>query len=131
MKTVYALAAGTALTFATAAVAQDAATPPADETAAAIDAMQEEAPAAEATAETTAEVSFTDAQIASFAAAAIEIQALEGDAAAKQQGAAEIVAKSDIDAETFNAISVAMQSDPEVANRVQLAAAALQEQPAG
>lgn len=117
MKTVYALFAGTALTFATGAVAQEA--------------PAEEAISAEASVETAAEANFTDAQIKSFAAAALEIQALEGDDAAKQQGAAEIVAKSDIDAGTFNAISVAMQNDPEVAKRVQLAAAALQQQPAG
>ena len=86
---------------------------------------------AETSAEASAETAFTDGEIASFAAAAIKIQALEGDAATKQQNAAQIVAQSDLDAETFNAINAAMQSDPEVAKRVQLAAAALQEQPAG
>ena len=46
--------------------------------------------------------------------------------AAKQEQAAKIVADSGIDPKTFNAIGSAMQSDPAVAKRVQLAAADMQ-----
>ncbi len=79
----------------------------------------------------TGEAAFTDAQIQSFAAAALEIQNLTGDDAAKQEQAAAIVAQSGIDAATFNAIGQAMQTNPEVAERVQLAAAGMQGQPEG
>ena len=69
---------------------------------------------------------FTDAEIQSFAAAALELQNLQSEGAASQEQAASIVASSGLDAETFNAIGQAMQSDPEVAERVQLAAAEIQ-----
>lgn len=126
MKIVSTLLAGTALAFATGAVAQEQAAQAetmSDEMAAA------EAPMAEAEAEAATEVetSFTDAEIKSFASAAIKLQAMEGDVASNPQEAAEIVAASGIDTDTFNAISQAMQTDPEVAERVQLAAAELQQ----
>jgi len=79
----------------------------------------------------TGEVAFTDEQIQGFAAAALKIQNLQGDDAAKQTQAVTIVAESGLDAETFNAIGQAMQSDPAVAERVQLAAGAMQAQPEG
>jgi hypothetical protein len=69
---------------------------------------------------------FTDAEIQSFAAAALEIQNLQTSGTATQEQAASIVASSGLDAQTFNAIGQAMQNDPEVAERVQLAAAELQ-----
>ncbi len=76
---------------------------------------------------------FTDAEIESFAEAAVEIQELRGNAtlddAAKQQQAATIVADAGIDAETYNAIGAAMKTDPEVAQRVQLALANAAGQP--
>jgi len=69
--------------------------------------------------------SFSDTQIDSYVAAALEVQELQADtaldAAAKDQRAGEIVAQSGLDAATFNAISDAVQSDPAVAERVQLA----------
>ncbi|MXO47683.1 DUF4168 domain-containing protein [Erythrobacter vulgaris] len=74
---------------------------------------------------------FSDAEIESFAAAALKIQSLNGDEAAKQQQAADIVAQSGIDPETFNAIGTAMQTDPALADRVRTAAAEMQPQPAG
>lgn len=72
---------------------------------------------------------FTDAEVESFAAAVVKIQALPGDDASKQQQAAQIVAESGIDAQTFNAIGTAMQTDAELAERVRAAAAAVQPQP--
>ena len=81
--------------------------------------------------EQSADAEFTDTQVKSFAAAVVEIQTLSGDEAAKQQQAAQIVANSGLDAETFNAIGTAMQTDPALAQRVQLAAAEVQSQPAG
>ncbi len=75
---------------------------------------------------TAPEVAFTDAEIESFAAAALEIQNLQGDEATKQEQAATIVANAGIAPETFNAIGQAMQSDPAIAERVQLAAGGMQ-----
>lgn len=72
------------------------------------------------------DMAFTDAEIQSFAAAAMKIQNLEGDETAKQEQAAAIVANAGIDPATFNAIGAAMQSDPAVAERVQLAAGGME-----
>jgi hypothetical protein len=108
------------------------ATAPSDSTATAPDAGAPADSGAPMTSEpATGEVAFTDDQIQSFAAAALEIQNLPGDAATKQEQAATIVASSGLDAATFNAIGQAMQTDPAVAERVQLAAAGLQGQPEG
>lgn len=94
--------------------------------------MDEPMPADRAlTAEAEAATAFSDAEIASFAAAAVQIQALEGDEASKQQQAAAIVARSGIDAATFNTIGEAMRTDPALAERVGVAAAAIQGQPEG
>ncbi|MGB3472398.1 MAG: DUF4168 domain-containing protein [Erythrobacter sp.] len=122
---------GTALAVAAtsgAALAQKQAEPMTDTPEAAQE-MEDEMPTADAAAE--AETSFTDQEIEGFAAAALKIQALDADPATKQQEAAQLVAESGIDTETFNAISRAMQSDPEVAKRVQIAGAELQKQSAG
>lgn len=136
MKTLHILFAGSAMVLASGVAAQsmdpqtsDPATPPMQE------APMEPAPATppvdQATGDQATASDFSDAEVKSFAAAAIEIQALLGEEAAKQEQAAQIVANSGIDAETFNAIGTAMQTDPELAQRVQLAAADLQPQPAG
>lgn len=100
-------------------------TPPATEAA-----PMNDAPATtDATAPaTTQSANFTDAQIEGFASAALKIQALDSDPtaadpAAKNAKMAEIVAQSGIDVSTFNAISAAMDANPEVAQRVQMAAA--------
>jgi len=69
---------------------------------------------------------FTDGEIQSFAAAALELQNLQTSGTATQEQAASIVASSGLDAETFNAIGQAMQSDPAIAERVQSAAAEIQ-----
>ncbi len=75
---------------------------------------------------TQADTTFSDAQIESFAAAAIKLQAMEGGPAANQQAAAKIVMDSGLEPQTFNAIAQALQTDPEVAQRVQVAVAAIQ-----
>ena len=90
-----------------------------------------ETPSASAGAETA--TSFTDAQIDSYVTAAMSVQEMQADtaldAAAKQQRAGEILAESGLDADTFNSISDAVQSDPSVAERVQLALANRQGSP--
>ena len=142
MKILPTLLAGSALVLASGAAAQ---TPP-EQTDDADAMTTQEAPAESATADPAMEEpsmtdpateapatdgTFTDAEVESFAAAVVEIQALPGDDASKQQQAAQIVAQSGIDAQTFNAIGTAMQTDAELAERVRVAAAALQPQPAG
>ena len=83
------------------------------------------APGVEAEAEASA--SFTEAQIDSYVTAAIEVQEMQADTtlddAAKQERASAILAQSGLDPRTFNAISDAVQTDPEIAERVQLALA--------
>lgn len=74
---------------------------------------------------------YTDAEIASFAAAAMAIRELQGDETlddtAMRSQAEAIVAENGLDAQTYNAIGTAAQSDPEVAQRVQLALAQMQD----
>ena len=131
MKTLDILLAGSAMVLASGVAAQNMNPQPTDPAPApAQEATMEQAPAAAATDQATAS-DFSDTEVKSFAAAAIEIQNLSGEEAAKQAQAAQIVANAGIDAETFNAIGIAMQTDPELAQRVQLAAAELQPQPAG
>jgi hypothetical protein len=84
-----------------------------------------EAPASATTA------AFTDAEISSFAAAVLKIQSLGDAGTASQEKMTAIVTESGIAPETYVAISKAMQTDPEVARRVQVAAAALQPGSAG
>ena len=120
--------AGSALIFASGAIAQttddmEANTPQDNSTDPAMSGPTMSDPATAGT--------FTDAQVQSFAGAMLELQALTGDAATKQQQAAAIIADSGIDAETFNAMGAAMQSDDDLARRVRLAAAELQGKPAG
>ncbi len=124
MKTLNILFASSAMILASAASAQvmddqsaDPATAPA-----------QEAPAMDDSAEA---ATFSDTEVKSFATAVVKLQSLTGDEATKQQQAAQIVADAGIDAETFNAIGTAMQTDPELAQRVQLAAAEVQPDPAG
>ena len=130
MKTLNILLAGSAMVLASGAAAQSMEEQTADP---ATTMPAQEAPAQDAPAsrEQSADAEFTDTQVKSFAAAVVEIQTLSGDEAAKQQQAAQIVANSGLDAETFNAIGTAMQTDPALAQRVQLAAAEVQSQPAG
>lgn len=76
-----------------------------------------------------AAVAFTDAEIASFVEAAIAMRAaqaeLAGDAGAtaetRQAKAMEVLGAAGIAPATYNAIGEAMQSDPALAQRVQLA----------
>ena len=98
-------------------------TPPAASSA---DPIAEPAPATPAE-ETIPEGSlkFTDADIDGFAQSMSKINALQEDGtmdgAAIQAEAPTILANAGIDVETFNAIGTAMQTDPELAQRVQLA----------
>lgn len=91
--------------------------------------------AAELSTEADAAAQFSDAEIAGFAEAMLGIRELQADSAldatAKQEQAGAIVAEAGIDPRTFNAIGQAMQSDPEIAQRVQLAVAARQGDPEG
>ena len=128
MKTLTILFAGTAMAFAGSAAAQSAEEQMADP---ATTMSAPETPAEPMMEEEAATAEYSDAEVQNFAAAVVEIQGLSGDEAAKQQQAAQIVADSGLDAETFNAIGAAMQSDPELAERVKLAAAEIQSQPAG
>lgn len=70
---------------------------------------------------------FSDDEIASFVAAATAIRRLQEDPAlddaARRAEAEAIVAQHGLDRDTYNAIGVAAQSDPAVAQRVQLAIA--------
>jgi hypothetical protein len=100
---------------------QPAAQAPADSTAPPATAAP--APSADAP---TSSANFTDVEVKNFAAAALKIQSLAGDEATKQQQMVAIVAEAGIDAKTFNAIGAAMQNDPALAKRVQVAAAELQ-----
>lgn len=141
MKLLQTLLAGTALVMAGGAVAQtmpqdaapqemapsqDAAT---TTTEAPADAAMPADPATEATAQ---DASFTDAEIQGFATAALKIQEMDADPATatdpamKTEKVAEVVTQSGIDIDTFNAIAAAMQSNPEVAERVQVAAREIQ-----
>ena len=144
MKILPLLLAGSAFAVTTAAAAQtapDQATPPAE--------TMTEAPADAAPATTEAETAapaetaateaapaatpatFTDEQIASFAAAAVKIQSLDKSQPATQEQLMQIVNEAGLDAQTYVAINNAMASDAEVAKRVQVAAAELNKTPAG
>lgn len=136
MKTLSTLLAGSALILASGAAAQTAA----PEAEAMPPMPSQELPDAPAVHEESAmndpasDDTFSDLEVESFAAAALKIQALNGDEAAKQQQAADIIAQSGIDPETFNAIGTAMQTDPALADRIRTAAemqAEMQPQPAG
>ena len=112
MKTIAMLGAAGSLLLAGAAAAQE------------LPAQAEAAVTAEAAATT-----FTDEQIATFVEAAIAMRAAQAEAAAdatltaeaRQVKALEVLAEAGIEAETYNAIGEAMQADPAVAQRVQLA----------
>ena len=133
MKTLTILFAGTAMALAGSATAQSAQEQMADPatTMSAPESRSTETTAEPMMEEEAATAEYSDAEVQNFSAAVVEIQGLSGDEAAKQQQAAQIVADSGLDAETFNAIGAAMQSDPELAERVKLAAAEIQSQPAG
>ena len=108
MNKIITLAAGTLL-FASPAFAQMA---------------DSEAPATE---EASGAASFTDTEIDSYAKVAVEISALQNDASldaeTRQSGAVAAVESSGLSAEKFNEISDASRSDPELAQRIQLAIA--------
>ncbi|MGB3795305.1 MAG: DUF4168 domain-containing protein [Alteraurantiacibacter sp.] len=74
---------------------------------------------------------FTDEEITAFVGAAMKIREIDPsqtpDAADRQTQAEGILAEHELDPETYNAISVAAQSDPVVAQRIQLAIGAVNE----
>lgn len=119
MKTLITLAAGAMLPFAGSALAQDIPEPANPLDPAHMDEGAEaELPAAQ----------FTDAQITGFVEAAMAIRAMQDDASmddeTRRAEAEAIVAQNGLDPDTYSAIGVAAQSDPAVAQRVQLAIAA-------
>ncbi|GGD59476.1 DUF4168 domain-containing protein [Erythrobacter arachoides] len=91
-------------------------------------AMAQELPA-QAETSVTAATAFTDEQVDSFVDAAVAMRAAQAEIAAdatvtaeaRQARALEVLAQAGIEADTYNAIGAAMQSDPAVAQRVQLA----------
>ncbi len=82
------------------------------------------------TAATTA-ATFTDEQVASFAAAALKIAALGETKTATQEQLTTIVTESGLDPQTYVAINNAMKNDDQLAQRVRVAANAIQQNPAG
>ena len=80
-----------------------------------------------------AEEVFTDIEIENYAQAAMQIQTLQEDGttdnATIQAEAPAILASAGLDAETFNAITDAVQTDPETAERVMVAMSNLQADP--
>ena len=72
-----------------------------------------------------APASFTDEQVAAFAAASLAMRELRSDTALDEAGrearAAQIVTEHGLDNETFFAMRAAMQNDPGMAARVQQA----------
>lgn len=125
MKILATLLAGPALVVAGSASAQ---TPPDQaDNAEAYEAPQSSAASDEqVNSAQSADASFTDAEIEKFAAAALKIEKLDGDPATQKEQVAAIVAESGLTSETFNAISQAMRTDTEVAERVQIAARDMQ-----
>jgi hypothetical protein len=80
---------------------------------------------------TASDAAFTDAQIESFAAAALKIQALEGNASVTQEQLLAIVTETGLEPATYVAIAQGMKDDEALAQRVQVAATALQNQTTG
>ncbi|NCP12867.1 MAG: DUF4168 domain-containing protein [Sphingomonadales bacterium] len=133
MKLLQTFLAGSALAMATSAVAQMA---PQDMAPAQGAETTTQAPAegttpvdrmTQAPAQSAQSADFSDEQIEGFATAALKIQAMQNDPAANEQQMAAAVTQSGIDLQTFNAIGAAMQSNPEVAQRVQTAAREIQQ----
>ncbi|MDE1467301.1 hypothetical protein [Aurantiacibacter sp. D1-12] len=77
--------------------------------------------------------SFTDGQIAAFAAAAVQMRELRADEtlddAAREARAQAIVTEAGLDEATYRAIGRAAQADPAIAMRVQQAVNAMSEEP--
>lgn len=85
------------------------------------------APDASADAAVTADASFTDAEIDSFAKATVEVQKIDGDAsldaAAKQEQMAAAVTEAGLDPAKYNEIGQALATDTELRAKVQTAMA--------
>lgn len=80
-----------------------------------------------------ADAAFTQAQIDGFGKAYVKVRKLSADTslddAAKQQQMASAVTDAGIDPQTFNDIATAMQNDPALQEKVQLAVANAQGDP--
>ncbi|RJY09326.1 DUF4168 domain-containing protein [Aurantiacibacter aquimixticola] len=133
MKRIFALATAGTLLLATAATAQDMQEgPPAPNSIppAQTEPMEpRDIPPSMAPPAVSAE--FTDEQIAAFANAALQMRDLNADGALsdeeRQTQAEAIVADAGLDTATYTAIGRAAQSDPAVAQRIQMAISALNE----
>lgn len=123
MKNTTLLAAAMATAIAAPAMAQEAT----DHASQAMGAQTEAAPAAPTPAPTATAV--TDAEVDSFAAAAVDIQKIDADATiAAEEKQAQIVAtvgEHGLTPQRFNEISTQTQSDPALQQRVQVAMSAL------
>jgi hypothetical protein len=79
------------------------------------------------------QTAFTDAQVAGFAAAAMEMRAIRADTslddAARRARAEALVAEHGLDRESYQAIGTAAQQDPALANRIQQAIEAQAQEP--
>lgn len=84
-------------------------------------------PDASADATTSADASFTDAEIDSFAKATVEVQKIDADASvdasAKQEQMAAAVTNAGLDPAKYNEIGQALATDPELRAKVQTAMA--------
>ena len=72
---------------------------------------------------------FTDGEIEAYVGAIVELRDLQEDGTLDQEAANAVIAEAGIDAQTFNAIGEAVQTDPETAQRVQIAHGNLRGQP--
>lgn len=137
MKILPILLAGSAFVAASGATAQSQ---PAQDTAAPDTAAEAPAPTQDDAASTadpatntaaTTAASFTDEQVASFAAAAVKIASLDKSQPATQEQLTTIVTESGLDPQTYVAINNALKNDDQLAQRVRVAANAIQQNPAG
>ncbi|WP_198302057.1 DUF4168 domain-containing protein [Croceicoccus marinus] len=122
MKKLILIAAMTTAAAAAPAIAQDAT----DHAGHAMGAQAAEAPAAPATATPApAMAQITDAEVDSYAAAMVDIQKIDADAAMaaeeKQTQMVATVSEQGLTPQRFNEITTQVQSDPELQQRVQLA----------
>ncbi len=142
MKTLKTLASGALLLAAAGVSAQDVPdtldpahmdteASPAEGTMPAQDAAPAETDTMTDTAEPAVKANFSDEEIAAFVGATVAIRGMGDNETladdARQSQAEAILTEHGIDPETYNAIGVAAQSDPIVAQRVQLAISAMNE----
>lgn len=122
------VAGASLLLIAVPAAAQDAPTPPPASSPAPIETAP--IPPSETGTPSPAAQDYSDAQVASFVAAAMRMRELRADesldVAARRAAAEQIVAEEGLDPDTYQAIGTAAQSDPALAQRIQMALAAME-----